>query len=199
MTYVLFDASPFRAIIFPTWKYTKMKTSNSEQLPSPLTHEFRQIWDDIMSLQPHLRAILPADLARARVRLQESDARSVEAQPFPDHHILIFYRVAILLERHAGTMTMRELGEDLDIPLSTATRTVDWLVKSAYVERLSDPQDRRIVRVGLTAAGKELYAAIDEFINQQIQKFLRHFSPQERREMLALIRKAIEVLRTFPV
>jgi DNA-binding PadR family transcriptional regulator len=42
-------------------------------------------------------------------------------------------------------------------PFSTATRTTDWLLNNGYVQRLTDPNDRRlVVCVELTEAGKEL-------------------------------------------
>ncbi len=157
--------------------------------------EFRYIWDELLTMQPRMRAALPADLAKARIRLRESN--SEEGKPFGDHQLFVFYRIATLIERHGVPLAMRELSEELAVPLSTATRMVDWLVESGYIERLSDPDDRRVVRVALSPAGKKLAAAFNEFFNQRIQEFLRHFTPQERQNMLTLMHKVVEVLRTF--
>ncbi|MGB8645059.1 MAG: MarR family transcriptional regulator [Anaerolineae bacterium] len=176
-----------------------MKTFKPGHALPTQTHELRQIWDDLFCLQPRLRATLPADLTRARARLGQLSGQSDEARPFENQHLFVFYRIATLLERRAQPLTMHELGEELDIPLSTATRVVDWLVEGGYVERHSDLQDRRIVRVALTDSGSQLYAAFNEFFNQRVEEFLRRFTPEERQTLLALLHKTVEVLNTFPI
>ncbi len=158
------------------------------------THELRQVWNELFSLYPRLRTALPSDLTRAKARLRELHARS-DGQSFGDHHIFIFYRIGILLERHVEPMTMHELAAALGVPLSTATRMVDSLVEAGYARRLPDPEDRRIVRVALTNSGKKLYAAFNEFFNRRVEEFLRHFTSQERATMITLMQKGVEVLR----
>ena len=71
---------------------------------------------------------------------------------------------------------------------------VDWLVESGYAVRLDDPEDRRIVLVSLTEAGRELYRAIDDYIRQQVERVLRQFTAEEREELVRLLRKAVKVL-----
>ncbi len=190
----VFDFSQQGAIIFPNWKYRNLKITMTKRPLPAQTRELRQVWDELFSLYPRLRTALPSDLTRAKARLHELHARS-DAQPFGDHHIFIFYRIGILLERHAGPMTMRELGAALGVPLSTATRMVDSLVEAGYAKRLPDPEDRRIVRVALTNSGKNLYATFNEFFNRRVEEFLRHFTSQERATMIALMQKGVEVLR----
>jgi DNA-binding MarR family transcriptional regulator len=158
------------------------------------THELREVWEELFSLYPRLRTTLPADLARAKARLRERHSQA-DLQSFGEHHIFIFYRIGTLLERHAEPMTMHELGAALCVPLSTATRMVDGLVETGYARRLPDPEDRRIVRVALTDSGKKLFATFNEFFNRRVEEFLRHFTIQERENMIALMQKGVEVLR----
>lgn len=55
--------------------------------------------------------------------------------------------------------TMGELAEMLTITLSTATQLVERIEKRGLVRREhSDPEDRRIVRLGLTESGRVLAA-----------------------------------------
>ncbi len=56
--------------------------------------------------------------------------------------------------------TMRELTEVLAIAPSSVTGLVDNLVERMTMERISDPDDRRIVRVRLTSKGLEYVTAI---------------------------------------
>ena len=52
-----------------------------------------------------------------------------------------------------GPLTMGEIGGHLYLDVSTVTRLVDQLAKMGYVERVADPDDRRIVRARLTRNG----------------------------------------------
>jgi DNA-binding MarR family transcriptional regulator len=163
-------------------------------ISTPQTRELRRVWDELITLYPHLRMTMPADLARAKARLHEVDSRS-GVKPFGEHHIFLFYRVGALFDRHAEPMTMRELGEALGVPLSTATHIVDSFVESGYLKRSPDPEDRRIVRVALTSPGKKLYTTFNEFFNRRVEEFLDHFTVEERESIVALSQKAVEVLR----
>ena len=165
-----------------------------KRTPATHTRELLQIWDELISLYPHLRMTMPADLARAKARLRELHSHP-DVKSLGEHHIFVFYRVGALFERHVEPMTMRELGEALGVPLSTATHIVDSFVESGYIKRSPDPQDRRIVRVALTAPGKRLYATFNEFFNQRVEGFLRHFTVEERETIIALTKRAVEVLR----
>lgn len=158
--------------------------------PAAQTRELRIIWDDLVSLFPRLRATLPADLAKAKARLHELDGKS-----FGDHHIYTFYRIGALIDRHPAPMTMHELSDALGVPLSTATHIVDSLVESGYVKRVPDSADRRIVRVALTPTGAKLYATFNDFFNRHVKEFLSRFTQEERENMIALMQKAVDVLR----
>jgi DNA-binding MarR family transcriptional regulator len=89
---------------------------------------------------------------------------------------------------------MGELSEALSVPVSTATRMVDWQVANGYVERLSDPDDRRIVRLGLTPVGRRLLRTLDAFLKERIEGVLRRFPAGERDQIIALIRRLVDVL-----
>src|SRR5690349_1168601 len=52
----------------------------------------------------------------------------------------------------SGPVTMGELGAAMgSASLSAMTQLADRLVRCGFVERLSDPNDRRVVRLALTA------------------------------------------------
>src|SRR5213593_1648785 len=57
-----------------------------------------------------------------------------------------------LLSRH-GELPMSRLAEILDVSLSNATGLIDRMEERGLVERLRVPDDRRIVKVRLSAAG----------------------------------------------
>ena len=52
---------------------------------------------------------------------------------------------------------MRQVAEFCEVPLSTATWTVDKLVDKKYLRRVNSLEDRRIVKVSLTKKGTGVY------------------------------------------
>ncbi len=73
----------------------------------------------------------------------------------------------ILEELSEGAKTMRELTELLAMPPSSLTGLVDGLVERQTIERISDPDDRRIVRVRLTQTGVDYVAQIRTHLMNQ--------------------------------
>jgi DNA-binding MarR family transcriptional regulator len=92
---------------------------------------------------------------------------------------------------------MGDLSRILGVPFSTATRTVDWLVHNNYIQRLADPDDRRVVRVELTGAGKELYEVINNLLLEMTEQFLSNFSPGERKDLSRLLGKLVDNLEHY--
>src|SRR3989304_5115961 len=62
---------------------------------------------------------------------------------------------ALLALYESGEVTMNELASEMRLHSTTRTRRVDSLVEKGLAERSHDPQDRRIVRVGLSVQGQE--------------------------------------------
>lgn len=51
---------------------------------------------------------------------------------------------------------MKELAEKMQLCLGTVTGIIDRLIRAGFVERYRDEKDRRVVRVKLAKAGKEI-------------------------------------------
>ena len=106
----------------------------------------------------------------------------------------LFYRVSSSVSR-GDSLTMGELSNALSVPLSTATRIVDWLVDRGYLHRLPDPEDRRIVRVALTDSGKQIHKTIESYIRQRLQQILSCLTISERAKLITLIQKVVGALK----
>jgi DNA-binding MarR family transcriptional regulator len=86
--------------------------------------------------------------------------------------------------------TVKLVAERLGLSLASASRAVDELVKRGLATRVEDPDDRRVRRVSLTAAGQQV---ADELVAARLaglERFVRTLSGQERRKLDA----ALEVL-----
>jgi DNA-binding MarR family transcriptional regulator len=105
-----------------------------------------------------------------------------------------FHRMRNILHRKPGS-TMGELSQALSVPLYTATRMVDSLVATGLADRLSDPDDRRIVRVTLTEDGRRLHQAIEAHVAQSIQKIMACLTPEEQGILITLLRKVAASLK----
>ncbi len=155
------------------------------------TEQFADALRRLFRVKQNLIAVLPEDLASIKARLGDVQFESGSKRGSDYSSI---YRVGVLLSQQREPVTMSDLCEAFRIPPSTATRIVDWLVENDHAERFSDPEDRRIVRVKLTEAGRELYQAINDFISQRVELILHQFTEKEREELIRLLWKLVEAL-----
>ena len=150
----------------------------------------------LFHLKNRLKVGLPENLIELKQRLNQANLGSKTGGI---HDFDLFYHIGIIFSRHCFTpITMGELSQALDVPLSTATRIMDWLVKNDYAQRLPDSDDRRVVRVALTGSGQEMYRMIDDFFMERIGRFISQFTPEERLHLLSLLRKFIQTIEKEP-
>jgi len=84
--------------------------------------------------------------------------------------------------------TMSELGRSISMDLSTLTRMVDKLVGKEFVVRKRDPEDRRMVRVAITAEGRKIISRFEEQKKKKIESILRQMTSQERKDVLNIFK-----------
>lgn len=96
----------------------------------------------------------------------------------------------------AGSISLNELAELLNIENSSMSRTVNNLVNSELVIREVNPQDRRYVTITLTDNGKNIYLDIENRMTNYFKNIYERL-PLEKREQviesLELLLNAIEV------
>jgi len=79
-----------------------------------------------------------------------------------------------------GPSLVTELGADLDLLPSTASRLSDRLADAGYITRRVSPTNRRATLLEMTDAGR---AVLDELVELRIRAFgevVRHLSDAER-------------------
>jgi DNA-binding MarR family transcriptional regulator len=159
--------------------------------PESYPDRFAELIRQGIHLRHRFRAVVPEHADQAHARIRELLPERVSEH---DADFNLYYELGVILSEAQTPMTMGELSQAVEVPLSTATRIVDSLVDTGYAERLSDPSDRRIVRVGLTLKGQEMYRAIEEMIRRRIERLLRRFTPDECETLLRLMHKILDVL-----
>ena len=130
----------------------------------------------------------PPQVAAAKQRL-DAQYGADRARRVADYDL--FHQMGGVLSGSSQPLTMGELSRALSVPMSTATRIVDSQVRDGHVERLSDPNDRRRVRVAMTAEGRELYRCVEEFLAGRLARLLRDFTQAERRQLADLLGRAV--------
>jgi len=162
---------------------------------SLLSHspDVAELMQRMLRLRARFMGTIPENVAALKQHIRESDL-SGKGGGINDAEL--FFNVANVFDRAPGPITMGELSRGLNVPLSTATRMMDWLVKNGYGRRFPDPADRRIVRVELTETGRETYETIRKFARERIEQILGQFTAEERATFISLLNKVVTILET---
>jgi DNA-binding MarR family transcriptional regulator len=89
-----------------------------------------------------------------------------------------------------GLVNMRELSEELQLPMSTLTGIVDKLVKKEFVRRARTDEDRRVVQVELTESGRKMICLRKTAHTSVCEGILNALTDEEQNELLRLLKKA---------
>ena len=93
-----------------------------------------------------------------------------------------------------GEPTQKELVEIMDVKGSTLTLIVDVLEQKQWLVRISDPADKRVKRLRLTSAGKNLFEQIPDPAKELHKTILEGLSKEEALELEKLLGKVINNL-----
>jgi DNA-binding MarR family transcriptional regulator len=162
----------------------KIMSNNSYSPPSP---EAVKLLQQLLHPRSHIHMVVPENIRAVRERVYGSnfsDKAGRVAGP-------LLYLAAEVLIHYEGPISMGEFSRYLEVPFSTATRTMDWLVNNGYAQRLPDPNDRRIVLVELTQAGKETYHLFSSFLLERVEQALSRLTPTERETFIELFNKVL--------
>lgn len=137
-------------------------------------------------------------LERQTHRLDEVFGDLIRAYQFRDRNEICCHDVSVsqcytmdALRRY-GPMTMGKIGEHLYLEVSTVTRVVDQLANAGYVERVPDPDDRRVVRAKLTHAGIEMVNGIRAALLDDYRNVLEAIPGGSRRDVIEAIELLLE-------
>jgi DNA-binding MarR family transcriptional regulator len=83
------------------------------------------------------------------------------------------YVVLTMIWRHPPAMTMGEIADLLQLPASSLTSMTDRLVREGLVERVTMPNDRRVVAATITYAGRALVERIEAINHHDLVDMLR--------------------------
>ena len=98
----------------------------------------------------------------------------------------------------ADRQSQSDLAHGLRLDASTVNRTVQRLERQGLVTRKPSPTDGRSVIVCLTAAGREVRAAVEEAWAELEARVTAGMSDRQRGEIIRLLRRVESSLLTAP-
>lgn len=136
--------------------------------------------------QPFVDDYLPALLGQAAQRIQGEFHRVVRAHGFAVSEWRV---LATLADGRA--MTTGRLAQVSLTKGPTATRLLDRMVARGEVERLADPDDRRVTRVRITAQGLRTVSALIVRAREHERRVLSRFGLDQAETLKAMLREMI--------
>lgn len=97
----------------------------------------------------------------------------------------------LLLISHKEIDTPAELARAMHVDTGAMTRTLDRLEAKGFLTRQRSLEDRRVVKVALTTAGKEAIEQILPVIAETLNLHLQGFSRDEIQMLFALLHRLI--------
>ncbi|HET6588030.1 MAG TPA: MarR family transcriptional regulator [Oleiagrimonas sp.] len=94
-----------------------------------------------------------------------------------------------------GPMSAGELARSLGHDGGALTRLLDQLEEKGYLRRKPDPQDRRALRIELTASGKSLCRELGGCSDRVMNAAQKSLSKDERRHLIDYLQRILTTLR----
>ena len=108
---------------------------------------------------------------------------SCDKSPLLDGLTIAEFSLILCVERHIfegrNDITVAEAASKLNVSVPAISRVVKNLQSRGIIERRTDPDDRRSVRITVTPAGREVFAANKQRCVKAFDRVLGHFTDDE--------------------
>jgi DNA-binding MarR family transcriptional regulator len=99
------------------------------------------------------------------------------------------YNVLNILAVRPDGISQRELGDLLVVDRSNVTGLLDRMEKAGWVRRDDDPADRRVYRIGLTAAGRALREKVNPLYLDVVHQITHGIAPKKMTDCAGLLQE----------
>ena len=137
---------------------------------------------------PNKRAAL--DRALAAFEVLQQRLMAVHAAEFTTLDITMAQAKLLYVVTAVGELSMSEIAQRLGVTVSTASGAVDRLVELGLLARSDDPNNRRQVRVSVTALGMQTLEQLRELSTRQLRMLFAEVSDDD----LEVITRAIHIM-----
>ena len=122
-----------------------------------------------------------------RPKLKQS---SIDGLTRSEYELLVMLVMSLEGDKKAFTVT--EISNLLQITPAGVTHLINPLEETGYIERLQDPNDRRIVRIGLTQKGTQVAEALISEVRENLIGLVNHLGEEDSKTLIRLMSKSIE-------
>ncbi|WP_337245045.1 MarR family transcriptional regulator [Luteimonas sp. gir] len=112
-------------------------------------------------------------------------------------HELSFSQYITLKKLALGTSNATDLARAAELNPGAMTRLIDKLIDRGLVERHADPDDRRVVRIRLSAQGEAIWRDIDQCGNRVRERAMSGMDDAQRQQFIRLLEQVRDNL-SFP-
>ena len=95
---------------------------------------------------------------------------------------------------HQGESNMTALAKYMNVSTAAITGIAERLVRDNYAVRTYEPDDRRIIKIKLTARGNELLKRINQQRRQVTMRVFGKLAPSDRQDYLKIMTKVKGIL-----
>jgi DNA-binding MarR family transcriptional regulator len=128
------------------------------------------------------------------LKLAHSLMHDKAAAAFAGHDVSFIQWLVLMKLREGTAMTASELCRKTHHDNGALTRLLDQLEERGYIERERSDEDRRVVKLQLTAAGRRKVASLVPMAVDSLNTGLAGFSKAEFQELTRLLHKLIDSL-----
>jgi DNA-binding MarR family transcriptional regulator len=96
------------------------------------------------------------------------------------------------LDGDKKALTVTEISSLLQITPAGVTHLINPLEGAGYIERLQDPNDRRIVRIGLTGKGTQVAESLITEVQENLIGLVNYLGEEDSKTLIRLMSQAIE-------
>lgn len=114
--------------------------------------------------------------------------QSLQTLSRPDITLTMPQMVTLFAIQSAGACRMSDLAEITQQSAGTLTGIVDRLIEDGLVGRVRDVEDRRVVQVALTEAGRQRLRRVEQARVEDMGRMLGRFSYEEMCQLEELLR-----------
>ena len=106
------------------------------------------------------------------------------------------YELLVMLvmnhDKDKTALSVTELSNLLQITPAGVTHLINPLEETGYIERQQDPNDRRIVLIGLTDKGTQVAEALISEVQENLIGLVNHLGEEDSKTLIRLMSQAIE-------
>jgi DNA-binding MarR family transcriptional regulator len=122
-----------------------------------------------------------------RPKLKQS---SIDGLTRSEYELLVMLVMSTKDSKSAFTVT--EISNLLQVTPAGVTHLINPLEEAGYIERLPDPHDRRIVRIGLTDKGTQTAENLISEVQENLIGLVNYLGEEDSKTLIHLMSKSIE-------